>query len=126
MGYSNGIWVLCTKQRETLQHLFWECSYAQAIWESIFPILDKVAINTLNYEIENPKICCLLGLHYRPSVCKIINTIILETKWFIWKSRNTYKYEKRYMNKNHIIACIKSTVKDQIESHCDQFLLGLI
>ena len=103
MGFSNGICVLCTKQRETLQHLFWECSHAQAIWESIFPILDKVAMNTLNYEIEKPQISCLLGIHYKPSVCKFINTIILEAKWFIWKSRNIYKYEKRYMNKNTLL-----------------------
>ena len=48
---------------------FGECSHVQAIWESIFPVLDKVGINTLNNEIEKPQICCLLGIHYKPPVC---------------------------------------------------------
>ena len=54
-----------------------------------------------------------------PSRSKLINTIIFETKWFIWKSRNVTKHELRRMNKDVIVSSIKNAVYDQLISEND-------
>jgi len=115
IGYSDGLCTFCKSQRETVIHLFWSCINAKAIWESIIPVIESLAINTLNYEILDAEMICLLGTDFYPIKCKLINTIIMETKWFIWNRRNTYKHEKRILPKVQVSRSLKQSIKGQLK-----------
>ena len=39
---------------------------------------------------------------------KFVNTILLSTKYFIWKERNVVKYQKKAMSKIRIINLLKN------------------
>ena len=83
-------------------------------------------MNTLTYEIENPEIICLLGILCTPLKSKLINIIIFETKWWIWKRRNTFKHENKLLPKTIILKSIKNTVVDQVKGLNDSIMLNHI
>jgi hypothetical protein len=41
-------------------------------------------------------------------IAKFVNTILLSTKYFIWKERNVVKYHKKAMSKIRIINLLKN------------------
>ena len=115
MGYASNVCKVCKQHSETINHLFWTCSHAQSIWKRILPILEAISINTLNCTIENMETTCLVGMQKTPTKSKLVNTIIMETKWYIWKSRNVIKYENKTIDKAHIFNAIKDAVIDQLQ-----------
>lgn len=126
LGFSNGICTICGKERETLSHLLWKCEHAQSFWKNIVPILDTISVNTLNIDLPNPETVVLLGFFNNPVKCKIINTIVFETKWYIWKSRNSIKHENVHIDIRLSLLYIRKSVIDQFEHSKDKSLLNVL
>ena len=115
MRCSDGICRYCNSEVESLQHLFWTCPNAKGIWNIIIPILDTLSVNLCEIDIANPESCALIGFFTKPWKSVLINTIILEAKWYIWKSRNEAKYENKRLDPVLIVKRIKASVHDQIK-----------
>ena len=96
MGVSNGLCNICKKERETLIHLFWDCPKTKQIWKNIDELFEKIT-KDLNLKIE--KLSFLnIAFGYRDTQADVINTILFETKWQIWKYRNDCKFSSKLPN----------------------------
>ena len=77
------------------------------------PLIDNYCMNVLHKEIDNEEITALFGW---PSLSKksiIINMLIFETKWHIWKDRNNVKYGKKQpLNQTIMLKNIQKAVTD--------------
>ena len=89
MGNSNGVCKICNRNEETLCHLLFDCSQANNVWQNIeIYILNKCGIH-----INLTKEIVLFGMNLDNKEIEIIvNLLIFETKWQIWKNRNCVKY----------------------------------
>ena len=88
MNLSSGRCHLCQirDNDETMQHLFFKCHSVKEI-EAIFNNRSGL---TANIEIKELNI--MLGLYGGEDIDVIFNTVILISKWEIWKIRNKVKY----------------------------------
>ena len=61
-------------------------------------------LENLLYWRKNLKKSICLGIFYKglKKIAKFVNTILLFTKYFIWKERNVVKYQKKAMSKIRI------------------------
>ena len=89
MNVSNGLCNMCKSRRETLYHLFWECDRIKLIWKKVendFKLFgETLKCNILRRDLNYKDI--VLGLECRNGQ-GLINAIIFECKWQIWKARN--------------------------------------
>jgi hypothetical protein len=67
-------------------------------------------LENLLYWRKNLKKSICLGIFYKglKKIAKFVNTILLFTKYFIWKERNVVKYQKKAMSKIRIINLLKN------------------
>ena len=67
-------------------------------------------LENLIYWRKNLKKNICLGIFYKDlkKIAKFVNTILLSTKYFIWKERNVVKYQKKAMSKFRIINLLKN------------------
>ena len=79
------------------------------------PIVEMIALNTLQLEITNPLSTALIGHYISHTKCKIINTILIETKWRLWKSRNCINYEQKFTDIKLMLLDIKTASLDQLK-----------
>jgi exonuclease III len=90
MKASNGVCNICKTDRETLIHLFWECTDTKLIWAKINAVLNKIVQSpntiSLTYDIVS------FG-STNNKFSNLINTLIFESKWYIWKYRNNRKFD---------------------------------
>jgi hypothetical protein len=110
MGLSNGICSVCNTHREDLQHLFWGCTNAKSIWTQLMPCIQEYSNDILNEHINNPEKLALFGYSKVNKKSVVLNTIIFETKWAIWKNRNSVKYEKQPLSPTCTVNCANDTV----------------
>ena len=93
MGKSNGICKLCNQDFEDITHIFYHCPKIKNIWREIDSIIfEQTGLKTrLN-------LCNILFGIYESEIKDknlIINSIILETKWQLWKNRNNVKFGRK-------------------------------
>lgn len=125
MKISDGICTFCKSEKETLKHLFWECINAQSIWKILMPQFEKYSVNVLQRDIPNHELTALLGCPLLNKKAFVLNAIIFETKWHIWKNRNTVKFGKPALKSSNIIGNIKKTIYDRMSSVRNSYLLEL-
>ena len=89
MGQSNGLCKICNQNDETLCHLIFDCSHAKNVWKNI----EVYIMNKCGRTINLTKEVVLFGISVNDKELDIIiNLLIYETKWQIWKNRNCVKY----------------------------------
>ena len=62
----------------------------------------------------------IFGLCFFPSETKLVNVLVIETKWIIWKNRNGMKYNNKTSNCNVLLKCIMTNVNNQLYWKKDQ------
>ena len=105
MGLSlNGSCHFC-KENETLLHLFVHCKFVDSVWIEVFDKFNDFFLRKFNILAEKSEKNICLGIFD-----KDLNTILLSTKYFIWKERNVVKYQKKAMtmSKIRIINLLKN------------------
>lgn len=112
MMVSNGLCNMCSSKRETLVHLFWECEHIKPIWEQVERLID-VAMESLKiteFSLSYSKV--VIGTNQA-----VINTILFESKWIIWKYRNDFKFSNKKPNitkfKKQLLNNINTQLKYQ-------------
>ena len=74
---------MCNVLQESLVHLLWDRPSAKHIWCKIVPKIELYLLNELDIELVNPIQTTLLGMYSFSSKTKLVNTLIIETKWMI-------------------------------------------
>jgi hypothetical protein len=75
--------IFCTETKESLLHLFWECTYSKHVWFSFVNVLENCAVN-LQY-INAPNI--ILSIMNPLDSHNTINQVILILKYCLYKCR---------------------------------------
>ena len=114
MNRSNGICQICNLHTETLCHLLIDCVCIKPLWSCI----ENVLFNITNHNIELSNDVIILGVKYDMKHIEFLyNFFILNTKWIIWKNRNSVRYGK---NKSLQYKVLESKVisycKDRIST----------
>ena len=72
----------CGEERETIQHLLYDCKYSQTIWHSISELATHYCSRVLNFSYENV---------FFNSVCQmktcVVNAICLISKQYLYRTR---------------------------------------
>ena len=82
-GLSSGLCKMCNVHQESRVHLLWDCTFAKQIWCKIVPKIELYLLNELDIKLVNPIQTTLLGMYSFSSKTKLVNTLIIETKWMI-------------------------------------------
>ena len=87
------------------------------------PDLETYCVNYLNCKINQQESTVLLGYNTVNKKVIMLNTLILETKWYIWKNRNNVKYGNKPSSHMTLYCDIKKAVKQNILSTKNKFLM---
>jgi len=83
-------------------------------------------MNVLHKEMENDEITALFGWSSLNEKAIIVNMLIFETEWHIWKNRNNVKYGlKLPLNQVIIVHNIQKCLQNRLEIMNDETLLEL-
>ena len=124
-GLSLGLCKMCNVHQESLVHLLWDRPFAKQIWCKIIPRIELYLLNELDIELVNPIQTTLLGMYSFQSKTKLVNTLIIETKWMIWKNRNDMKYNNKISNCNVLLNCIMNNVNDHLHWNKDHCMIDM-
>ena len=100
--------VLCKQDRETRDHIFFECSYSKAIWKEV---LSKCGLQRDITSWHGELKWVVLKLKG-----KALITLLIQIGWnaFIynkWQERNHRVFRKKEAAKEQIIECIKEAIR---------------
>jgi hypothetical protein len=127
MGLSlNGSGNFC-KENEMLLHLFVHCKFVDSVWIEVFDKFNGFFLRKFNILAEKSKKNICLGIFYKDlkKIAKFVNTILLSTKYFIWKERNVVKYQKKAMSKFRIINLLKNELSFRSAIYDDDTFIEL-
>ena len=124
-GLSSGLCKMCNVHQESLVHLLWDCTFAKQSWCKIIPKIELYLLNELDIELVNPMQTALLSMYTFPSKTKLVNTLIVETKWMIWKNRNDMKYNNKISNCNVLLNCNMNNVNDHLHWNKDHCMIDM-
>ena len=102
MNLSNGICIICENDRETLEHLFFHCNKIKPVLGSIEKILLNIMTISKTQSIPLAVQHLIFGYDTEIKSFNLLNTIIFETKWQVWKLRNSHKHDS---NQPNIVFC---------------------
>ena len=97
---------------EDMCHLFFECPKIAEIWTDIETLLTDIILENVTLEFQD----VIFGVYFEELKEKnhLINLIILEVKWQIWKNRNSVKYgNKTSLTKEHLLNKIKLNSRNE-------------
>ena len=124
-GLSSGLCKMCNVHEESLANLLWDCPFAKQICCKSIPTIELYLLNELDIELVNPMQTALLGRYTFPSKTKLVNTLIIETKWMIWKNRKDMKYNNKISKCYVLLNCIMKNVNNQRhwkKDHCVMYI----
>lgn len=115
MGKSNGVCTLCKIQDENILHLFVTCTKIKHVWSQIGLWLSDLVNEPI---VLNDQVKCFgMWKEELKEVNHIINLVIIETKWRIWKNRNSVKYgNEKCEELEKLINDIKIGTKEDIRN----------
>jgi hypothetical protein len=116
MNLSDGKCCICKSHRETLFHLFWECDFSKNVWTYVIQKLKSAKILENDFSISQST--ALFGSFEHAINDKLINTVIFETKWAIWKYRNNCKHNYSYQPIPIFLRNLFNDIKYQFEYKC--------
>ena len=90
MGKSNGICMLCKTHEEDIHHLFIKCKMIERVWSQLELWLSKLF--NVHITVKDKEKCLGIWKEEFKESNYIINLIIIDAKWRIWKNRNSVKY----------------------------------
>ena len=72
----------CKLERETIEHVFWQCPVTKAFWTSIQVLLNEKCLHVSNLQFSQSLV--LFGVEINVKTDKILDQIILTAKSFIY------------------------------------------
>ncbi len=114
MGKSNGICRICNDEEEDIVHMLIHCKQTSNIWQHMVVQINEL----LNLDITFDDETKLFGAWTNQFDCKyyIVNLMIVETLWQIWKNRNNVKYgNKPTRNIDELFKDINAGFKEELK-----------
>ena len=111
MKQSDGVCKLCNSDTETIIHLIFECKLVNDLWKKV----EALVQNIFNLNIKFTEKDVLFGMYFNDATVKsLINFLLLETKWQIWKHRNEIKYGNKEIKKvENLFNYLKRSIKEE-------------
>ena len=107
MNRSNGKCHFCN-EKESLFHLFIYCKLVEDVWREIFEKIREFCSKLNIQKLQKSETSIIFGvINADASYTQILDTVLLITKWVIWKTRNIAKYQKKGISKLVILNMIK-------------------
>jgi len=135
MGKSNGTCKLCHISVETTCHLLYHCQCINQVWR----LLEQKIVELLNIIIDINLCSVIYGIKHGDSKNGknneiVINSLLQEAKWQIWKNRNHVKYgEKNTLPVDQLFNKIVKGCKREFELYknaqrfeIDEFFINII
>lgn len=94
---------------ESIQHLFFHCSYADSVIKKIISFIRNSNIS-LDFSIKEENM--ILGIYDCNKNNIIFNIVIYVSKWILWKQRNSIKFG--HLRANH--ACLLQLWQQQLKT----------
>ena len=115
MNRSNGLCHMCNSETETLPHLFFNCAFSRQLLDIIYTNLYNNTVFDTTDPLGNiDEEIMILGDTSNTVMTPITNTIIITTKWAIWKVRNIKKFQNKITSPLSTFEIIKNTLKENI------------
>ena len=113
MGRSNGTCKICKLDTEDISHLLFNCSEINAVWDAVRDKISVIIEQDIHINLEK----ILFGEYSETvenqlhSYTLIVNLYIYQSKWEIWKNRNSV----RYGNKTSLTV---NEISNRIDASC--------
>ena len=116
MKRSDGICVLCESDDETTCHLLFECPCINKVWDNLAKIISDQTTYKSVIDLED----VLFNVKERENegLNELLNCVIYEGKWQIWKNRNNVKYGKK---EKKLVNELVNDIIDQCKTHLTAF-----
>ncbi len=114
INLSNGKCKMCTIEKETIIHLFYDCELIDPIWS----IYNKITKEIWNVDINNDKTVLFANIceEKTNSSKHVIQYIIMSIKWILWKKRNILRYEEIWTNETDTQKWVNNYLKQRTET----------
>ena len=97
---SNGMCKLCDLESEDERHIVIDCETLGNFWSHIFVALRK--IDGVNFQIQDSLFVC------STEQSDLVNVIIEEAKWQVWKRRCLIRYENMWIDEAQMLGRLKT------------------
>ncbi len=116
MKLSNGYCVFCSIEKETVEHLFFECELVERTWE----VIDKMCKQIWNVNIVSARNVMFADIENRSSISinHVIQYIILCVKWVLWKRHNLLKHEEIWTSETETELWVRRYLVKRTELMC--------
>ncbi|KAL4573017.1 hypothetical protein LXL04_019810 [Taraxacum kok-saghyz] len=96
--------VTLMREVEQIEHVFWNCAVAVAIWDAVFKWLQVSRVTIFH----SGELFTWIG-DYRVSANrrKVIEAVVCTTLWVIWRYRNDVVHDSGKMKKDMLVDSIK-------------------
>ena len=106
MNLSDGFCKYCTVEKETCEHLFYDCELIGKVWEQ----LGMMTIETWSINC-NKEMTVIFGQTDEGLDCnvsKVIQYVVMSCKFILWKRSKLLKHEERWINDTETIKWINN------------------
>ncbi|GJU52577.1 retrovirus-related pol polyprotein from transposon TNT 1-94 [Tanacetum coccineum] len=104
---------LCESQPDSHEHLFFECSFSQQVWNQVKGVAGLASSNASIYDTIDD----IIPFAARKT-SKSINAklVVAATSYFIWQERNGWLFKNKKRTVNQVVDCIMNTVRLKLMS----------
>ena len=86
MGIENDItWSFCRQDRDSINHIFWSCTYVRSFWEQFQIVLNASCSNATSVTLNENIVLFGHNIHFKSD--STFDLIILQAKFFIYKCK---------------------------------------
>ncbi|GJY45516.1 hypothetical protein Tco_0434579 [Tanacetum coccineum] len=104
---------LCESQHDSHEHLFFECSFSQQVWNQVKGVAGLASSNASIYDTIDDIIPFAARKTSKSVIAKLV---VAATSYFIWQERNGRLFKNKKRTVNQVVDCIMNTVRLKLMS----------
>ncbi|GKC86403.1 reverse transcriptase domain, reverse transcriptase zinc-binding domain protein [Tanacetum coccineum] len=104
---------LCESQPDSHEHLFFECSFSQQVWNQVKGVAGLASSNASIYDTIDDIIPFAARKTSKSVIAKLV---VAATSYFIWQERNGRLFKNKKRTVNQVVDCIMNTVRLKLMS----------
>ena len=86
MGIENDVTCsFCQKEQDSINHIFWSCTYVRSLWEQFQIVLNAGCLNATSVTLNENIVLFGHDIHFKSD--NTFDLIILQAKFFIYKCK---------------------------------------
>ncbi|GJS26214.1 reverse transcriptase domain, reverse transcriptase zinc-binding domain protein [Tanacetum coccineum] len=99
---------LCETVMDSHEHIFFECSFSQGIWDRIKRLAGLERYPPNIYDIFHT----MLPFINRRTTCSVVaKLLIAAAAYYVWQERNWRLFKKGKRSPDQLVECIRSSVR---------------